>query len=216
MNLRPFFRFSLLLPWLPIIAMALPAAPAERTLVFFGDSLTAGYGLADPASQSYPALIGQKIVAAHLPWRVVNAGLSGDTSAGGRSRIDWVLRQPIDLLALELGANDGLRGLDPNLTRRNLEAIIERVRQKSPATRIVLIGMQMPSNLGADYTRAFAALFPAVAAEEQVPLIPFLLEGVGGHADLNQADGIHPTAEGHIRVAGTVWATLRPLLTAPP
>ena len=215
MNLRPFSRLAQFCALLPLLA-ALPLPARERTLVFFGDSLTAGYGLADPDTQAYPALISRKIAAARLPWRVVNAGLSGDTSAGGRSRIDWVLRQPIDLLVLELGGNDGLRGLDPALTRQNLRAIIERVREKSPNTSIMLIGIRMPPNLGDEYLHSFAAIFPAVAEAERVPLIPFLLEGVGGLPEYNQADGIHPNAAGHVRVAETVWASLRPLLTASP
>jgi acyl-CoA thioesterase-1 len=193
------------------LAHRLPGADA-RTIVFFGDSLTAGYGLENPAAEAYPALIGKKLAAAGLPWRVVNAGLSGDTSAGGERRLDWVLRQPVDIFVLALGANDGLRGFDPAVTRANLEAIVERVRARYPAAKIVLAGMRMPPNLGEDYTRAYAATFPRVAAEEHLPLIPFLLAGVGGNPALTQADGLHPTAAGDAIIADTVWQTLQPLL----
>ena len=192
-------------------AVALRAAP-PRTIMFFGDSLTAGYGLEDPATQAYPALIQQKIERAGLNWRVVNAGLSGDTTAGGVRRIDWVLRQPVDLLVLALGANDGLRGISPDVSRQNLQQIIERVRAKNPQTKIVVAGMQMPPAMGVDFTEAFAAIFPRVAAENRATLIPFLLDGVGGRADLNQGDRIHPSARGHAAIAETVWKVLRPLL----
>ncbi|HZP59259.1 MAG TPA: arylesterase, partial [Opitutaceae bacterium] len=140
---------------------------------------------------------------------VVNAGLSGETTAGGRRRIDWILRQPVDLFVLELGGNDGLRGISPADTRANLQAIIDRVRGKYPAARIVLAGMQIPTNLGPDYTRAFRTLFPELAEKNHLPFIPFLLQGVGGHPELNQADGIHPTAAGHALVAENVWKILR-------
>lgn len=183
-----------------------------KTIVFFGDSLTAGYGLDDPAAQAYPALIQEKIDAAGLPWRVVNAGLSGETTAGGRRRVDWILRQNVDCFVLALGANDGLRGVPAAETRSNLKAIIERVRTKFPGARVVMAGMQMPTNLGPEYTQTFREVFPAVAKETEVPFIPFLLEGVGGHPELNQPDAIHPNAAGHARIAETVWATLRPLL----
>ena len=143
---------------------------------------------------------------------MVNAGVSGETSAGGERRIDWVLQQPVDLLVLELGANDGLRGIDPAVTEANLRAIIGRVHASHPSARVVLAGMRMPPSLGEDYERAFAAIFPAVAREEHVALIPFLLEGVGGRPELNQADGMHPTAAGDAVVAETVWRVLRPLL----
>ena len=191
------------------------AAPA-RTLIFFGDSLTAGYGLDDPATEAYPALIARKIAAAGLDWRVVNAGLSGETTAGGRRRVDWILRQPVDLFFLALGGNDGLRGIEPAVSRANLQAIIDRVRAKYPAADIVLAGMEMPPNMGADYTRAFAAMYPSLADANHLTLVPFLLAGVGGHPDLNQPDGIHPTPEGHVVVANTVWAALEPLLKANP
>jgi acyl-CoA thioesterase-1 len=188
-----------------------PLRAEKHTLVFFGDSLTAGYGV-DP-DEAYPALIQRKIDEAGLPWRVVNAGLSGETTAGGLRRIDWILRQHIDVLVLELGGNDGLRGLPLEVTRANLRAMVERVRARQPTAKIVLAGMRMPTNLGPDYRREFAAIYPAVAKEAKITLVPFLLEGVGGNETLNQADGIHPTAEGHRRVAETVWKELQPLLT---
>ena len=187
-----------------------PAAP--RNLVFFGDSLTAGYGLEEPASEAFPALIQKHIEAARLPWRVINAGLSGETSSGGLRRVEWVLRQPVDAFVLALGANDGLRGIEPAVTRANLQRIIDRLREKNPAVKIVLAGMQMPPNLGPDYTRDFAAIFPALAEKNRTAFVPFLLEGVGGHPELNQPDGIHPTADGHAIVADNLWKILRPLL----
>jgi acyl-CoA thioesterase-1 len=188
-------------------------AAEPHTIVFFGDSLTEGHGLDDPDAEAFPSLIQRKITEAGLPWRVVNAGLSGETSAGGLRRVDWVLRQPVDVFVLELGANDGLRGVDPAVTRANLDAIIDRVRARLPAVKIVLAGMRMPPNLGQDYDRAFAEIFPKVAAEKHVLLIPFLLEGVGGRPELNQGDGLHPTAAGDIIVTDTVWRALRPLLS---
>jgi acyl-CoA thioesterase-1 len=183
-----------------------------RTIVFFGDSLTAGYGLTDPTTDAYPALIQEKIEQAHLDWRVVNAGLSGETSAGGLRRIDWILRQPVDVFVLALGGNDGLRGISPAVTRSNLQQILDRVRAKNPKAKLVVAGMQMPSEMGADYTRAFQEIFPEVAEKSGAAFVPFLLEGVGGHSDLNQPDRIHPTSQGHAVVAETVWKVLRPLL----
>lgn len=204
-----FPRFIFL--WLALAAGALGAA-APRTVVFFGDSLTAGYGLEDPASEAYPALIQEKIDAAHLPWRVVNAGLSGETTSAGLRRVDWILRQPVDVFVLALGANDGLRGIDPPVSAVNLQGIIDRVRAKYPAAKIVLAGMQLPPTLGEEYGRAFAAIYPALADKNHLVLIPFLLANVGGHMELNQPDNIHPTAAGAAVVAETVWQTLRPLL----
>lgn len=195
-------------------ATALRAAtPAEpRTLVFFGDSLTFGYGLDDPATESYPALIQKKIDAAHLPWRVVNAGISGETTSAGVRRLDWVLRQHVDVFVLALGANDGLRGTEIGIPRANLQRIIDRVHEKSPSTQIVLAGMMMPPTLGADYTRQFAAMYPELARKNSIPLIPFILDGVAGSATLNQGDQIHPTARGHVVVAENVWKVIQPLL----
>lgn len=187
-------------------------AAAPKTILFFGNSLTAGLGLEDPSAQAFPALVEKKIRQAGLPWRVVNAGLSGETSAGGMRRVDWVLRQPVDVFVLELGGNDGLRGLPPETTRDNLQAIIERVRRKCPAAKIILAGIAAPPNMGADFTRAFAAIFPELATRNHAALIPFLLEGVAGRPELNQPDGIHPSAAGHAIVADTVWASLKTTL----
>jgi acyl-CoA thioesterase-1 len=187
--------------------------PVEtRTIVFFGDSLTEGYGLDDPATDAYPAQVQKKITDAQLPWRVVNAGLSGETTAGGLRRVDWILRLPVDIFVLALGGNDGLRGIDPKVTRANLQGIIDRVRAKNPAAKIVLAGMMMPPSMGEDYARDFSAIYPTLAEKNHLILVPFLLDGVGGHIELNQADGIHPTPEGAAKVAETVWKTLRPLL----
>ena len=196
---------------LALAAVSLRAAE-PRTVVFFGDSLTAGYGLDDPATEAYPALIQEKIAAAKLPWRVVNAGLSGETSAGGLRRVEWILRQPTDVFVLALGANDGLRGIEPAVSSANLQGIIDRVRATYPAAKIVLVGMQMPPTLGEDYTRAFAAMYPTLAAKNHLALVPFLLEGIGGRAELNQPDGMHPTAQGHALAAENVWKVLEPLL----
>jgi acyl-CoA thioesterase-1 len=202
-----------------LFALALPAvgaaqAPAVHTLLFFGDSLTAGYGLADPGAESYPAQIQKKIDAAHLPWHVVNAGLSGETSAGGLRRIDWVLTQKPDVFVLELGANDGLRGTATGVTEANLQAIVERVRSKYPACRIVLAGMRMPPNMGPDYTEAFQAIFPDLAKRNQIAFIPFLLEGVAERPGLNQPDDMHPNASGAALVADTVWLVVSPILAS--
>lgn len=186
-------------------------ASAKRTVLFFGNSLAAGYGV-EPA-QAFPALIGQKIDSAGLNYAVINAGLSGETTAGGKSRIGWVLRQPVAVFVLELGGNDGLRGLPLAATRQNLQAIMDTVRRKSPQAVIVLAGMQIPPNLGTDYTREFRELFKQLADKNKAILIPFLLENVGGIPKLNQADGIHPNPAGHKIVAETVWNIIRPILT---
>jgi len=192
------------------LVAGLVAAEPTRTILFFGDSITAGSGL-DP-DEAFPALIQKKIDETGRPWRVVNAGLSGETTAGGLRRLDWILRQPVDIFVIELGGNDGLRGIPPETSRANLQTMIERIRAKHPRVTIVLAGMQMPTNMGPDYTRRFAAMYPELAEKNQTTIIPFLLEGVGGVASLNQADGIHPTAAGHQIVADTVWRTLQPLL----
>lgn len=187
-----------------------PVATRTKTLVFLGDSLTAGLGL--PPSEAFPALIAEKIHAAGLPFQIENAGLSGDTSAGALRRIDWLLQQRIDVLVIELGANDGLRGLPVKSMKANLQAIIDKTKEKNPAAKIVIAGMQIPPNLGADYSENFERVFADLARENHAALIPFLLEGVGGHRDLNQPDMIHPTAAGHRIVAELVWRTLEPIL----
>ena len=188
-----------------------PAPKGQDAILFFGDSITAGYGV-EP-DQAYPALIGQQLDSLHLPYTAVNAGLSGETSAGGRSRVNWVLsRQPVRVFVLELGGNDGLRGLPLASTRRNLQAIIDTVRRRAPQARIVLAGMQIPPNMGPAYAADFKQLYAELATKNNLVLIPFLLENVGGIARLNQRDGIHPTPAGHRLVARTVWRTLQPLL----
>jgi acyl-CoA thioesterase-1 len=188
-------------------------AGAERkTIVFLGTSLTAGFGL-DP-SEAYPAVIQQKIDAASLPYRAVNAGVSGETSAGALRRIDWLLRQPVDVLVIETGANDGLRGQDPEATRENLRQLIAKARRREPPPRVVLVAMEALPNYGRDYGTRFRALYPELARETGAVLAPFLLDGVAGVASLNQPDGVHPTAAGQKRVADNLWKTLAPLLTS--
>jgi acyl-CoA thioesterase I len=189
------------------------ASPPLPAVLFLGTSLTAGYGL-DP-SQSYPALIQARIEAKALPYRVVNGGVSGETSAGARRRIDWLMRQKIAVLVVETGANDGLRAQDPAATRENIQAIFDRARRQSPAPQLVLAGMQALPNYGREYTERFRALYPELAKANRAILIPFLLEGVAGVPRLNQDDGVHPTAEGHRIIAETVWKALAPLLQRP-
>ena len=177
-------------------------------VLFLGDSLAAGYGLSE--EQAFPALVQGLLSQGGTEVRVVNAGVSGDTTAGGLARIDWLLRQEPDVVVVELGGNDGLRGLDPEVSEKNLRTIIER--SQGASAKVLLAGMQMPPNYGADYQRRFAELFPRLAKELDVALIPFLLEGVGGDSDLNLPDGIHPNAEGQKIVAETVTRYLAPLL----
>lgn len=186
------------------------AAPQPRNILFLGDSITVGYGL-EP-TQAYPALIQEKIDAKKWPFRAVNAGQSGDTSAGGLNRMDWLLRSKVDVLVLELGGNDGLRGLPPETTRQNLQAIIERTRTKYPQAKIILAGMMVPPNMGADYAKKFATIYPELAKKHATLLIPFILENVGGIRELNFPDGIHPTAKGQEIVAANVWKVLEPVL----
>lgn len=186
------------------------APDAPRTVLVLGDSLAAGYGVTP--EESWPARLEARIVEAGLPFTVVNAGVSGDTTAGGRRRIAWQLRRPVDLLVVELGGNDGLRGIPPATTRSNLLAIVQAAREKFPDLPVVLAGMQMPPSMGPDFARDFAAVFPEVARETGATLIPHLLDGVGGEPEMNQPDLIHPTAEGHDRVAATAWKTLEPVL----
>jgi acyl-CoA thioesterase-1 len=191
-----------------VAAPAVRAGPAEDqpVVLFLGTSLTAGYGLA--VDQAYPALVQQHIDAAGLNFRVVNAGVSGDTSAGGLRRLGWLLQLPIAVLVVELGANDMLRGLDVEALRDNLAEILRRTRAAHPDARFVIAGMRAAPNLGSAYAEAFEAVFPAVAREHDATLISFLLDGVAGEPSLNQADGIHPTTEGQRRIAKTVWPVL--------
>jgi acyl-CoA thioesterase-1 len=184
---------------------------STKTILFFGNSLTAGYGLNDP-SEAFPALIQGKIDSLKLPYKTVNAGLSGETSAGGKGRIGWILKQKVDVFVLELGANDGLRGIPVKETIKNLQAIIDTVKLKFPSAKLVLLGMQVPPNMGRDYATQFKTIYPQLAASNNMAFVPFLLEGVGGVTSLNQADGIHPTAEGDKIVAETIWKVLKEVL----
>ncbi|HET9280057.1 MAG TPA: arylesterase, partial [Flavitalea sp.] len=165
----------------------------------------------DP-SQAFPALIQEKINSLNLGYKVVNAGVSGETSSGGNSRVEWILEQPVDVFVLELGANDGLRGIPLQETRTNLQSIIDKVKTKYPHAKVLIAGMQMPPNMGLQYTTEFKAIFPELAKKNNSTLIPFILEGVGGEVNLNQQDGIHPTPEGHQIVAENVWRELQPVL----
>ncbi len=196
----------------PSESAAPPAEAGAPRILILGNSIAAGFGLNQ--DQAFPALLQEKIDSLGWDYQVVNAGVSGETSAGGLSRIGWLLREPIDVLVLELGGNDGLRGIPPEATRRNLQAIIDTTKARYPEARIVLAGMQIPPNLGQDYTTRFRDLFPALAEANDAVLIPFLLESVGGVPRLNLPDGIHPTAEGHEIVAENVWDVLRPVLAA--
>lgn len=181
-----------------------------KTILFFGNSLTAGYGL-DP-SEAFPALIQEKIDSLGLPYKVVNAGNSGETSSGGKNRIDWLLRQKVDVFVLELGANDGLRGIPVKETRQNLQVIIDKVKTTYPDARLVLLGMEIPPNMGRQYAADFRQIFRHLATENQMAFVPFLLEGVGGVRALNLEDGIHPTAQGHKIMAQNVWDVLEGVL----
>ena len=187
-----------------------PAVAKAKTIVFFGNSLTAGYGLSP--NEAFPAIIQNKIDSLGLPYKVINAGVSGETSSGGNGRIDWILRQPLDVFVLELGANDGLRGIPLSETKKSLQSIIDKVKAKYPEAKLVLAGMQIPPNMGVDYTTEFRNIYPELAEKNGGILIPFLLDGVGGELELNQQDGIHPTAEGHHIVAENVWHKLKDVL----
>ena len=193
-----------------IVLAMLFQVPKPKVILFFGDSLTAGYGL-NP-EDAFPAVVGAELTKSGAEVRVINAGLSGETSAGGLSRIDWILRQPVDVFVLELGANDGLRGLPIEETRKNLETIIEKVRAKNPGCSIVLAGMMVPPNMGKEYSQSFRTLFSDIARKNKTLLVPFLLDGVAGVEKLNQADGIHPTAEGHAIVGGNLARVILPLV----
>jgi acyl-CoA thioesterase I len=187
----------------------MPAA-ARPTVLFLGTSLTAGYGI-DP-QRAYPALIQQKIDSAGLDFRVVNAGLSGETSAGALRRADWLFQQPVSVLVLETGANDGLRGLPADSLRANIQGILDRAKRLLPTPRLVLVGMKVPPNYGRAYAQQFESIYPELAKSNGAVLVPFLLEGVGGVRALNQPDGVHPTDEGQRKMAETVWRVLEPVL----
>ena len=183
----------------------------NKVIVFFGDSLTAGYGL--ETEEAFPAVIQHVIDSLNLNYTVINAGLSGETTASGRNRLDWVLNQKADVFILELGANDGLRGIPLNETRLNLQAIIDAVKEKNQETVIILAGMQIPPNMGQEYTSEFRKIFPELADKNKTLIIPFLLDHVAGIPNLNQEDGIHPTVEGQKIVAENVWEVLESVLT---
>lgn len=185
-------------------------AQENSRILFFGDSITAGYGL--DTEQAFPALIQQKVDSLGLKYRVINAGQSGETSAGGVRRVDWILQQQPDIFFLELGGNDGLRGVDPNNTKENLQQIINKVNEKYPDTKIVLAGMQAPPNMGERYAEQFKNIFFELADANNVVFMPFVLEEVAGDPELNQPDGIHPTADGHEIIAKNVWDVLKPIL----
>ena len=183
----------------------------KKTVLFFGNSLTAGYGLDEP-STAFPSLIQHRIDSLKMPYTVVNAGVSGETSSGGNSRIDWILKQPVDIFILELGANDGLRGIPITETAKNLQSIIDKVKAKNKDVRIILAGMLVPPNMGPDYSKAFKDLFPSLAKKNATSFITFILEGVAGEEKLNQGDGINPTVEGHRMVMENVWGVLKTVL----
>lgn len=183
----------------------------NKTILCFGDSLTAGFGL-DDVEDAYPGLLQKTIDSLQLNYTVINSGVSGETTYGGRNRLDWVLNQDISVFILELGANDGLRGIPLSETRENLQAMINMVKAKNSETKIVLAGMQLPPNMGQDYTTEFRSIFPELAEQNNASLIPFLLKDVGGIPELNQDDGIHPTVEGQKIVANNVWSVLKDIV----
>ncbi|MEY8781018.1 arylesterase [Allomuricauda sp. XS_ASV26] len=183
---------------------------SDKKILFFGDSLTAGYGL--EMGQAFPTLIQQKIDSLDLDYAVINAGLSGETTASGKNRLEWVLEENIDIVIIELGANDGLRGIPLSETESNLKSMVDTVRETLPNARIILAGMKIPPNMGPEYTKEFEEIFPKLASSEEIYLIPFLLENVAGIPHLNQSDGIHPTIKGQKLVAENVWKVLQPIL----
>ena len=215
--LRRFLAFSVGVGfWLVSATFVRAATQGEErqgTILILGDSIAAGYGVSP--GEDFPALLQKKITASGLRYKIVNAGVSGDTSAGGLRRIDWLLRRPVDVLVLELGGNDGLRGMAPAVTRSNLQQIVDRVGEKFPAARILIAGMKMPENMGRDFAREFEELFPALAKKNGLALIPFLLEGIAADRRFNQPDLIHPNASGHAVVASNVWKALEPILREP-
>lgn len=186
-------------------------AQEQETILFFGDSITAGYGLSE--EEAFPGIIQQKIDSLGLDYRVINSGLSGETTAGGLRRIDWVLQQHVDIFVLELGGNDGLRGIDPENSKQNLQGIINKVSETYPNAEILLTGMEAPPNMGQTYTSRFREIYTELNNENDLVFMPFVLESVAGVPELNQPDGIHPTAEGHRRVAEDLWEYLQPMLS---
>ncbi|MCY3594842.1 MAG: arylesterase [Bacteroidetes bacterium] len=197
-----------LLPVRPAVAQNPEGTPIR--VLFLGNSLTAGYGLSP--EEAYPALLQTRIDSLKWPVTIINAGVSGDTSAGGLTRLAWQLENPPDVLVVALGANDGLRGLPPTMTKSNLIQIIRQAREANPNVSILIAGMQVPPNLGPIFQEEFREIYPSIAEEMDTELIPFLLEGVGGVTELNQADRIHPNAAGQRKLADTVWKALAPIL----
>lgn len=193
-----------------IFVLASDLYAQKKQILIFGDSITAGYGLEQ--EQAFPAFIQQKIDSLGMNHSVVNAGLSGETSAGGLRRIDWVLQQDVDVFILELGGNDGLRGIDPENTKQNLQGIMDKVSEKYPSAEIILTGMEAPPNMGEQYTNRFRTVFEELAEENDVIFMPFILESVAGDPELNQGDGIHPTEEGHRLIAENLWEYLEGML----
>ncbi|AEI51752.1 arylesterase [Runella slithyformis] len=196
----------------PKSSTATPVKTAKNILIF-GNSLTAGYGL-EPA-ESYPAQLQNRLDSLNLPYKIINAGVSGETTSGGNSRLDWVLKNPVDIFILELGGNDGLRGIPATETRKNLQSMIDKVKAKYPDAKIILAGMQVPPSMGKKYADEFRVIYPELAEKNNVELIPFLLENVGGEVKLNQKDGIHPNAVGAKIVAENVWKVLEGMLEKP-
>lgn len=194
-----------------VYATSPSASDTRPRIVAFGDSLTAGLGV--QANESYPAQLQRRLNDLRYPYRVINAGVSGDTTAGGLRRVPWILNNKPELVILELGANDGLRGLDVDQVKHNLQQIIEQLREAGAT--VILAGMKLPPNYGQDYTTRFEAIYPALAKEYGLPLIPFFLDGVGGASSLNQADGIHPTTEGYEIIVEQVLKVLEPVLGKP-
>lgn len=196
----------LILVW--FLASVFPSTMVEtKAVIFYGDSITAGYGIG--TEYAFPNLIGQRLKENGFDVEVVNAGLSGETSAGGLTRVDWMLNRKFDVFVLELGANDGLRGIPVAETKKNLQAIIDKVKAKYPGTKIIIAGMMVPPNMGDDYARAFEAIFKQIATTNKASLIPFLLKDVGGEEALNQPDGIHPNIEGHRIIADNIYPIIQ-------
>ncbi|HEY1008817.1 MAG TPA: arylesterase [Daejeonella sp.] len=191
-------------------SVAVSDTAQKKTILFFGNSLTAGLGV-EP-EEAFPALIGDKIDSLNLPYKIINAGLSGETTAAGKARINWILKQKVDVFVLELGANDGLRGIPVSETEENLQSIVDQVKIKYPDVKLVMTGMQVPPNMGSKYTSEFQVIFKRIADKNNMALVPFLLDKVGGIAEMNQSDGIHPTPAGHKILAENVWVVLKDLL----
>lgn len=203
-------RYLLILFYIASLTVQGQAQDENKVILFFGDSVTAGLGV--ETNEAFPALIQNKIDSAGLNYEVINGGLSGETSAGGLRRIDWVLQRPVDVMILELGGNDGLRGIDLKSTKENLQQIIDKAKAKYPEMKIIIAGMQVPPNLGPEYSNEFLQIYPALAQENNLPLIPLFLNSIGGNEELMQQDGLHPTSEGHKVLANLIWEHLQPLL----